>query len=185
MDKKFNAYITVAVLIIAIIAISGVFFPNSTPVQEVKQVLGVGAGPEHTEKQYFKQSIVDGSGIFATSTTGTFPVGALRDNKGVYITATGAGQATLSLTLPASTTMAAILPDKGSCASWFIDASDVAAATTTTIVAGTGWDLVGLDATGAGTGADVIDGAEFGKLTACKQTDGDYIGYVEEWLAAD
>lgn len=181
-----NKNITIGVLVVvAIIAISGIFFPQTTVVREVTERLGASAGPEHTEKQFFKQSLVDGSGIFATSTTGTLTAGNLRDNKGIYITAAGAGQATLSLTLPATTTMSSFLQDKGACTSWWIDASDVAAATTTTIVAGTGWNLVGLDATGAGTGADVIDGAEYGKLTACKETDGDITGYIEEWIAAD
>jgi len=126
-----------------------------------------------------------GTGIFSTSTTGTFTEAQMLANSGIYITAAGAGQAVLALTLPATSTMTTLIPDAGDCREWFIDASDVAAATTTTITAGTGWNLVGLDATGAGSGADVIDGVEYGKLVACRETDTDVVGYVEEWLAAD
>lgn len=129
--------------------------------------------------------LTQGGGWFATSTTGTLTETQMLANNGIYITATGAGQAVLALTLPATSTMTTLLATAGDCAQWFIDASDVAAGTTTTITAGTGWNLVGLDATGAGTGADVIDGAEYGKLTACRETDTDVVGYVEEWIAAD
>lgn len=147
--------------------------------------LGAVSGPDVTNRMFLSGGATVGSGCFATSSDGVIPVSKL-ENSCIYITATGAGQAVLSLTLPASSTMDRFIPKAGNCTSWFIDASDVAAATTTTIVAGAGWDLVGLDATGAGTGADVIDGAEFGKLTACRQNDGkSIVGYVEEWLAAD
>jgi hypothetical protein len=92
----------------------------------------------------------------------------------------------VSLTLPATSTLSGILPATvGGCRSWWIDASDLAAATTTTVVKGTGWDLIGMDATGAGAGADVLDGAEFGMFTACRQKDSDITGYVTEWIAAD
>lgn len=126
-----------------------------------------------------------GNGCFATSTTGTLTEANLLNNDCIYITAAGEGQAVLALTLPATSTMTTLISSAGDCRNWFIDASDVDSATTTTITAGTGWDLVGLDATGAGTGADVLDGAEYGKLVACRQTDTDVIGYVEEWINAD
>lgn len=126
-----------------------------------------------------------GGGLFATSTTGTLTEAQLLANNGIYITATGAGQATLSLTLPATSTMSTLIPTAGDCRDWWIDASDVAAATTTTVVAGAGWNIVGLDATGAGTGADVIDGAEFGRLTACRATDTDVTGFIHEYIHAD
>lgn len=126
-----------------------------------------------------------GGGWFSTSTTGTLTEAQMLANNGIYVTAAGAGQAALVLTLPATSTMTTLLATAGDCATWVIDASDVAAATTTTITAGTGWDLVGLDATGAGAGADVIDGAEFGQLTACRKVDTDVVGYVTEWIAAD
>jgi hypothetical protein len=147
--------------------------------------LGVAAGPEHTESQYFNGGATVGSGCFSTSTTGTLSAAALKNYSCIYIAPTGAGQGVISLTLPASTTVSDLLPLKGGCREWFIDNTDVAAATTTTVVAGTGHDLVGLDATGAGTGADVIDGLEAATIRMCRQSTGDVITFMQEYIHAD
>lgn len=124
-------------------------------------------------------------GCYSTTTTGVFSEANFLGNSCIYISAAGGGQGTLSMTLPATSTMTTLIPSQGDCRAWFVDASDVAAGTTTTFVAGTGHDVVGLDATGAGTGADVLDGNEFGKLTMCRSQDTDVITYVEEWIHAD
>lgn len=131
------------------------------------------------------EGFTQGGGWLSTTTTGTLSAAQLAANNGIYIAAAGAGQAAVSMTLPATSTMTALIPTAGDCRDWFIDNSDVAAATTTTIVKGAGWDLVGLDATGAGTGADVLDGLEYGKLTACRQSDTDVIGFLQEYIHAD
>lgn len=171
--------VAVVALVVSILA-----FTNPGQVI-VERVVGAAAGPEHTETQRFLSSFSDGSGCYSTTTTGTLTSAVLSSNSCIYIAAAGAGQAALTLTLQATTTMADLVPTKGACRSWWVDADDVAAATTTTIVAGTGVNLVGLDATGAGTGADVLDGNEFGKFTLCRETDGDVTGFVEEWIHAD
>lgn len=169
----------VAVVVVAIIAAGAYLYPK------VQVTYGANPGPDHYEAQFFHNGLTYGEGVFATSTTGTLTV-AQFTNYSVFRNApTGAGQAVVSWTLPASTTMAAIIPNAGNCRDWIIDNSGVAAATTTTIVAGTGIDLVGMDATGAGAGADVIDGLEWGKLTLCRQNNTDIVGFVSEWLAAD
>ena len=148
--------------------------------------VGAFAGPDILQNLFLTGGASYGSGCFATSTTGTLTATQLERNSCIYITAAGAGQAVLSLTLPtASSTNNALLPKDGMCRDFFIDASDVTAATTTTIVAGTNVDLVGLDATGAGTGADVIDGGEHGKLTLCRQTGDRVTAYVQEYINAD
>lgn len=175
MNKKITGVLAVAIVIIAV---GGYFFP------QVKPFFGSSAGPEYTETQYFFGGAVDGSGCFATSTSGTLTAKDLKDNSCIHITSTSS-QAVLSLTLPATSTMSNLLPKVGSCRQWFIDANDVAAATTTTIVAGAGHNLVGLDATGAGTGADVIDGAEFGTLKMCRQSNSDVVTFVQEYIHAD
>lgn len=131
------------------------------------------------------EGLTQGGGWFSYTADATLTEANLLANSGLYGSATGAGQAVISLTLPATSTMTTLIATAGDCRSWWIDASDLTAATTTTIVKGTGWNLVGLDATGAGTGADVIDGAEYGKLTACRETDTDVVGYVQEYLHAD
>jgi len=172
---------------IAVVAlVLGYFaFTDKSVMLVTDEPVGGTPGTEHTNSEFFNAGLSYGGGCFATSTTGTLTVNMMRNNC-IYITATGAGQATLSLTLPtAANLINEFLPVKGSCRDWFIDASDVAAATTTTILAGTSVDLVGLDATGAGTGADVLDGAEHGKLTLCRQTDNGVTGYIQEWINAD
>lgn len=92
----------------------------------------------------------------------------------------GAGQAVVALTLPASSTLATLLPSAGDMRSWIYDASDLAAATTTTITAGTGIDLIAYTAND-----DVIDGAEFAVLTCWRQADTDVSCITSELLHAD
>lgn len=181
---KTNKVLVAVLVVVAVIATLGLVYPSVTKevVREVKTEFGASSQP--TERYFFKGGLTDGSGCFATSTTGTLTNADLNRNNCIYLTATGAGQGVISLTMPASTTVS-YLNDAGSCTSWFVDASDLAAATTTTIVAGTGNDVVGLDATGAGTGADVLDGGEYGKITSCRQSDGDIVTFVEEYLDAD
>ena len=125
------------------------------------------------------------TGCFPTSTTGVLTEAQLMDHSCISITATGAGQGVIALTLPATSTMTTLIANEGECRIWEIDTDDVAAGTTTTMTLGTGWNLVGLDATGAGTGADVIDGNEFGMLKACREDDTDVTGYLYEFIHAD
>lgn len=176
----------IAAVLALVLSVTSIIFPHT--VEKVVETVSLGAssGQYHSFTEFFDQSLVDGGGCFATSTTGTLSTSNLEKNSCIYMTATGAGQAVISLTLPASTTMSGALgKNPGACRTWFIDATDLAAATTTTLVKGTGWDLVGLDATGAGTGADVIDGLETSTFTACRQKDGDITGYLQEFIAAD
>ena len=150
-----------------------------------EQPLGASSGPEHLVTQYFYDSFASGNGCYSTTTTGVLTSAALERNSCIVIAATGAGQGVLTLTTQGSTTMAALVPKVGMCRSWWIDATAVAAATTTTFAAGTGINLVGLDATGAGTGADVLDGNEYGRFTLCRETDSDVVGFVHEYIHAD
>lgn len=169
--------ITVALAVVLSISIVAVFF---APEEQVGS-----SGSTYTTTQYFEGGAVLGGGCFATTTSGTILLGDL-ENGCIDIAPASGGQGTLSLTLPTATQLTSrFLPKVGSCREWVIDASDVAAATTTTIVAGSGVDVVGLDATGAGTGADVIDGAEFGILKMCHQAGGGVTAYVQEYIAAD
>lgn len=178
---------TLAVAVVAlVVAVGSLIFPTTTERVVETVTLGASSGTDHSSTEFFNQSLVDGGGCFATSSSGVIPVSQLEKNTCISMTATGAGQAVVSLTLPASTTMSALLgSNAGACRSWWIDASMLSAATTTTFVAGTGWDLVGLDATGAGTGADVIDGLEQATLKVCRQRNGDVTGFMHEYIHAD
>lgn len=92
----------------------------------------------------------------------------------------GAGQATIALTLPATSTLTTLIPNVGDTRSWFYDASALAAATTTTITAGTGIDLIAYT-----TNDDVIDGAEFAEIKCWRQQDSDVTCLTSELLHAD
>lgn len=95
-------------------------------------------------------------------------------------TAGGAGQAVIALTLPATSTLTSLLPNAGDTRQWIYDASALVAATTTTVTAGTGVDLIAYTAND-----DVIDGAEFAVLTCWRQTDTDVSCITSELLNAD
>lgn len=85
----------------------------------------------------------------------------------------------LTLTLPATSTLTAVIPNAGDTRQWFID-NQQAAATTTTIVAGTGIDLIAVTAND-----DVIDGLEKSVLTCWRKYNTDVACIVSELLAAD
>lgn len=186
-----DKYILVGVAVAVIIAFVALLVPPKVSVDMdsikrfISENVGAISGPDVYSRMFLNAGLTTGGGCFSTTTSGTLLAGTLERNSCLRLTAAGAGQETVSWTLPASTTMSAIIPRVGDCSTWFIDASAVVAATTTTIVAGTGINLVGLDATGAGTGADVLDGNEFGRLMLCRQANTDIVGYVTEWIHAD
>jgi len=151
--------------------------------------VGSGSGQEH----FSYQSFLDG--IYAVKLTTGGPIATLTDaNGGTYtltqaelensnvlkFAAGGAGQAVIALTFPATSTMNNLIQKAGDCRTWLYDASDLAAATTTTLTAGTGHDVIAYT-----TNDDVIDGAEFSQITMCRQADGDVTTLVSELLNAD
>lgn len=98
----------------------------------------------------------------------------------LYMTASGAGQEVIALTLPATSTMTTLLADVGDYREWLIDASDLAAATTTTITAGTGVDMIAVT-----TAEDVIDGAEYSELRCWRKSDTDVACVTSELINSD
>jgi hypothetical protein len=98
----------------------------------------------------------------------------------LYMTASGAGQAAIALTLPATSTLTTLIPDVGDYREWLIDASDLAAATTTTITAGTGIDMIAVT-----TDEDVIDGGEYSELRCWRKSDTDVACITSELLNSD
>lgn len=70
---------------------------------------------------------------------GAFTLTQAQMNSGVMsFAAGGAGQAAITITLPATSTLTTIIPNAGDRASWIYDSSFLATATTTTFAAGTG-----------------------------------------------
>ena len=98
----------------------------------------------------------------------------------LYMTASGAGQEVIALTLPATSTMTTLLASVGDTREWLIDASDLAAATTTTITKGTGVDMIAVT-----TAEDVIDGGEYSELRCWRKSDTDVACITSELVDAD
>lgn len=98
----------------------------------------------------------------------------------LYMTASGAGQAVVALTLPATSTLTTLLPEIGDYREWLIDASDLAAATTTTITLGTGIDMIAVT-----TAEDVIDGGEYSELRCWRKSDTDVACVTSELVNSD
>lgn len=99
----------------------------------------------------------------ATSTTGTATTLAYKDLANTSFISLTSNTGNFAYTMPATSTMMQILPKVGSTRSWLIHNATTTAATTLTLAAGTGMDLVAATAND-----DVIDGGEFMQLT-CTQ----------------
>lgn len=104
----------------------------------------------------------------------------LLNNNVLSFASGGAGQAVIALTFPATSSLDQIIPNAGDMRTWLYDASALAAATTTTITAGTGMDLIAVT-----TNDDVIDGAEFAEITCWRQADTDITCLTSELLHSD
>jgi hypothetical protein len=125
-------------------------------------------------------NFTEGGACTATSSSGILTEAVLLANNCITGTATGAGQAVITLTLPATSTMTTLIPNAGDCKAFVYNGQALAAATTTTFAAGTGWDIVGID-----TNADVIAGLNNATLLACRETDTNVTGFISEYVPAD
>lgn len=128
------------------------------------------------------QEFTQGGGILqftATSTQSARTVTATELATYNVIEIVATASPALTLTLPSTSTLTAVIPNAGDMREWFID-NQQAAATTTTIVAGTGIDLIAVTAND-----DVIDGVEKARLTCWRKYNTDVACIVSELLAAD
>jgi hypothetical protein len=143
-----------------------------------KNGLGASVGPEVPEHMFFNAGLTEG-GRFTIATTAsaiTLTDRDIRDAKIINISAMGAGQAALALTLPASTSW----PSLTGYQEWIVDGNGTNAATTTTITPGAGTDL-----DGASTTDEVFNGGVSGKLGCWRlPSTGDIRCIVEEMVDA-
>lgn len=116
----------------------------------------------------------------ANGGTYTLTQAELLNSNVLKFAAGGSGQAVIALTLPATSTLTTLLPNAGDMRTWIYDASALAAATTTTVTAGTGIDLIAYT-----TNDDVIDGGEFAEITCWRKANTDLLCLTSELLAAD
>jgi len=171
-----NIFIVVLLVIVAVLGT--MTFTNS---------YGAASGTEHYNYESFyngalARKFTQGGGVlqFTATTTQaarTLTQQEMEDNAVIEILSTTSPA--LVLTLPATSTMTRLLPKPGDFRTWFID-NQHAAATTTTITAGAGIDLVAYT-----TNDDVIDGQEISQLTCWRKKNTDVYCLTTEILKAD
>lgn len=98
----------------------------------------------------------------------------------LHIPAQGVAQEVIALTLPATSTLTTLLPTIGDYREWLIDASDLAAATTTTVTAAAGIDLLAVT-----NAEDIIDGGESSELRCWRKWDTDIACITSELINSD
>lgn len=157
-------------------------FAFMKPADVVVEPAGAVPGPEHYELQFFKGGLTDGGTVYSTTTTAaaeTLTAAVLEKHKLIRFLGS-ATAAAITVTLPASTTMNAVLPNPGDYRTWVIENGYTAAATTTTIAAGTGVDLQEPD------GQNVVIGINnYAFLTCFREASTDIVCRVDETIPAD
>jgi len=184
---KQNPLLTLGVALALVLGLVGIFTPSVTErVVEVVKDLGAFSGPDVYSKIFLHEGFVDGGAVFATTTTVSADSTSLAPNvlaKHKVIRFLGSSTAAaLTATIAASTTSGwvNILPNPGDTASWFIENGYTAAATTTTIAAGTGIDLQEPD------GQNVVIGINnYAKLECFREASTDIVCTVDEFIPGD
>lgn len=123
-----------------------------------------------------------GEGTLTDANGGTFTLTStqLLNNNVLKFAAGGLGQEIIALTFPATTTLDDLIPNSGDMRTWLYDASELAAATTTTITAGTGFILIAVTAND-----DLIDGGEWAEITCWRRADTDILCVTSELIDSD
>jgi hypothetical protein len=175
--------LAVAALAFGIVSIS----QPSQPDNQNGPTLGVASGPDVYVPYFFLDSLygadfTQGGGIFSISTTSASYTVTQADlaASSVISVASNATSAAISVTLPATSTLTTLLPKAGDFRTWQFQNLHTAAATTSTIVAGTGIDLIGVTAND-----DVINAGAKARLTCYRQASTDVVCQVFEFVAAD
>lgn len=136
-------------------------------------------GPEAVGHIKTSAGLTEGGAYTISTTSATWTLNAreIRDVK-VIAVASVTGAAAMTLTLPASSTWQG-LEKVGDTQSWIIDNLHTAAATTTTVTAGTGVDIDGTTAND-----DVLNGGVSGRLDCWRLATSDIRCIVEEMVDA-
>lgn len=176
-------------IIISLIVAVGVFFgaphvPGSESLGGAIETIKVDFGDGFTVSagQSAVKQFTQGGSVLRINQTGatrTLTAAEFAANTQFVVDSTATGAA-LSLSLPATSTMTAIIPNAGDRREWIIENNHTAAATTTTVIAGTGIDLQGDTAND-----DVLNAGVFGLLTCWRQYTTDVACNVVETVVAD
>lgn len=177
-----NLKIWVAVVAVAIIALMGLGLPQTTTtiVEKVHETLGGTTNFDDMDVDSLTQGKACTTLTDANGGTYTLTEAEMLATNCFKFAAGGTGQAVIALTFPATSTMTSLIPNSGECREWIYDATALSAATTTTMTAGTGHDIIAYT-----TNDDVIDGNELSEIRMCRQADGDVFTFVTEMLQAD
>jgi len=171
--------ITLAIAIIGVL-IGGVALTKGGSTI-IERQLGAVASPDIFTYLNVHGAFYQGGGtktVTPTSGTVTLTAANMRDTNVITFTASTT-QAALTATLPASTTFP-LASEAGSYRTWVIENPFTAAATTTTIAAGTGIDLQEPD------GQNVVIGINnYAWLTCFREASTDIVCSVDETIPAD
>ena len=182
----------IAIGIVGIIAVSGLFFGGSnpepvavpTPEEIIQDINSLGAltGPNIHSYINVNGAFSQGGGLSTVLQTAegthTLTFAEMNDFNVITFTASST-QGALTATLPATTTFP-IGAKSGSYRSWVIENPFTAAATTTTLAAGTGVDLQESD------GQNVVIGINnYAWLTCFRELSSDIVCRVDETIPAD
>lgn len=187
----------IVAILIAVIALGVVIFSKSNPslggvteFQKKSFVEGLFVGTDRlfeVDRNGVAKSFTFGGGIAslvdANGGEYTLSRDELLQNSVLKFSAGGAGQEVITLNLPNATSTAFndALPTVGSIRTWIYDASALAAATTTTIAVPT----YSVDLIAYTTNDDVIDGAEFARITCWRDSSVKVKCFTSEELHAD
>lgn len=172
----------VGILVVAVAGIGAYTFTRPAPQDGRDGQSFSGSSPENFEHNLFREGLTDGGGVYATTTTiATETLTATQMEKNKLIRFLGsATAAAITVTLPATSTMTNIIRNAGDYRTWVIENGYTAAATTTTIAAGTGIDLQEPD------GQNVVIGINnYAFLTCFREASTDVVCRVDETIPAD
>lgn len=177
MNKKTSI---VSLIVIAIIAIIGLFFPQTT--QTIKEITKLGSvvSPDIFDHVTLNQNVtIGGTQVSTTSTTATYTLTTKELRKEVsYIS--WLANVNTTLTTMASTSAPLSLLRTGESYSTYLYNASTTAAATITLAAGTGVDLQ--EGTG---GVVVINGLEVARLTFLKKANSDVFVISETMQVGD
>lgn len=123
-------------------------------------------------------TLTSATDLSATAYNDTLTEAQMLDNSTIVIA--DSNVRTHTLTLPATSTMKTLIKKIGSSRSWLVQSQNTVAATTTTVLAGTGIDLQGYS-----NADDVLAGGVFGLLTCWRLKTTDVMCYTTETAVAD
>lgn len=186
--KASKIIIGILIAVVVVLGLVKVFSsPDTTSAPQGQVAVKATSGPDNYTPYFFFNGLygkffTQGGAILSFTATSTqdartLTQAELEQNSIINIVSTSSPA--LTLTLPATSTLTRLIKTPGDSREWYID-NQHAAATTTTIAAGAGIDLIAVTAND-----DVIDGLETSRLTCYRKANTDVMCIVSELLKAD